>query len=136
MAKANSPLRLQKSLVEAAALAGQQFHRSTAEQIEYWADLGRRVAAVLDPIKLAEIRAGIATLKVEPALCLPLDVDAVFSKLQHQCERGELSTSVTAVYPRYQASSSHPGYLEQIAADGTRTVGMFCNGVFKRCTQD
>lgn len=130
MAKAASPVRLEKSLVEAATLAGQQFHRSTAEQIEYWADLGRRVAAELDPLKLAEIRAGIATLKVVPALCLPLNTDAVFSELQRRRERGELSPSVTTVYPRYQAATSHPGYLEQIAADGTRTVGMFCYGVF------
>lgn len=62
MAKVASQVCLQKSLVDAATVAGQQFHRSTAEQIEYWADLGRRVAAVLDPLKLAEIRAGIATL--------------------------------------------------------------------------
>lgn len=130
MAKASSQVRLQKSLVDAATVAGQQFHRSAAEQIEYWADLGRRVAAVLDPLKLAEIRAGIATLKVEPVFCPPLDTDAVFADLQRRDERGELAWSVTTTYPRYQAATSHPGYLEQISADGTRTVGMFRNGVF------
>lgn len=56
MAKAASPVRLQKSLVDAATVAGQQFNRSTAEQIEYWADLGRRVAAVLDPLMGARER--------------------------------------------------------------------------------
>lgn len=130
MAKATSPVHLQKTLIDAATLSGQQFHRSAAEQIEYWADLGRRMAGVLNPLELAELLAGISTLKLEPALCVPLDIDAVFAKMQYSRVCGELAAAVTTTYPRYQAAISHPGYLEQINADGTRTVGMFSNGVF------
>ncbi|MCK5666750.1 MAG: hypothetical protein KAI17_24840, partial [Thiotrichaceae bacterium] len=39
MAKALSPVRLQDDLMKAAKLTGDRFHRSTAEQIEYWADI-------------------------------------------------------------------------------------------------
>ena len=49
MPKANSPIRLQAELMQAAALSGKRNHRSTAEQIEYWADMGRRVASFVDP---------------------------------------------------------------------------------------
>jgi hypothetical protein len=50
MAKAASPIRLQKELMQAAELTAKRFHRSTAEQIEYWADLGRSVSSTLDPM--------------------------------------------------------------------------------------
>ncbi len=39
MAKSASPIRLQEDLMQAAALTGERFHRSTAEQIEYWAEM-------------------------------------------------------------------------------------------------
>jgi hypothetical protein len=44
MAKAASPIRLQEELMQAAESTAKRFHRSTAEQIEYWADLGRSVS--------------------------------------------------------------------------------------------
>jgi len=40
--------------MESAALVGARHHRSAAEQIEYWAALGRQVARVLDPDSLLE----------------------------------------------------------------------------------
>ena len=49
MAKAASPIRLQQDLMQAAETTAKRFHRSTAEQVEYWAELGRSVAATLDP---------------------------------------------------------------------------------------
>jgi ParD-like antitoxin of type II ParDE toxin-antitoxin system len=40
MAKAASPIRLQTELMQQAEPTAKRFHRSSAEQIEYWADLG------------------------------------------------------------------------------------------------
>ena len=60
MPKAASPVRLQQELMQAAALSGGRFHRSTAEQIEYWAEIGRQVANLLDPDTLLAIAAGLA----------------------------------------------------------------------------
>ena len=130
MAKAASPVRLQQELMEAATVAGQQLHRSATEQIEYWADLGRRIAGVLDPLKLAEIASGVATLRVEPVNASPIDPDALFATLEDRRSLGELAPLVTTAYPRYQASTTHPGYLEQLDAEGRRTVGMFQSGIF------
>lgn len=130
MAKAASPVRLQKDLMDAATLAGDLLHRSAAEQIEYWADLGRKIARFVDPDKLLEIQSGLAHLKVVPNTVAPINADDIFSALEARRRMGELSRSVTTATPSYQASITHPGYLEQIDKNDHRTIGMFQNGVF------
>ena len=77
MAKAASPVRLQQELMEKATLAGARQHRSAAEQIEYWAALGRQMAGVVDPDTLLDVLSGLATLKVVPVAGVAVEVDAV-----------------------------------------------------------
>lgn len=72
MPKASSPVRLQDDLMRSAGLAGARQHRSTAEQIEYWASLGRQVASFVDPDSLLEVAAGVAILQVVPIVANPL----------------------------------------------------------------
>ncbi|MDO9469638.1 MAG: hypothetical protein Q7J23_02775, partial [Nitrosomonas sp.] len=62
MAKSASPIRLQENLMRAAALTGERFHRSTAEQIEYWAEIGCNMSKILDPDDLLSISAGLAKI--------------------------------------------------------------------------
>ena len=62
MAKAASPIRFQQDLMQAAESTAKRFHRSTAEQIEYWAELGRSVSSTLDPDILLSIKAGLAKI--------------------------------------------------------------------------
>lgn len=88
MAKAVSPVRLQDNLMQAAKLTGDRFHRSTAEQIEYWADIGRKVSKVLDPDTLISISTGLTQLKVEPIYGKPIDPDDVFNLLETQRRQG------------------------------------------------
>ena len=66
MAKAASPIRLQKELMQAAESTAKRFHRSTAEQVEYWADLGRKISPTLDPDVLLSIKSGLTVIKTEP----------------------------------------------------------------------
>ncbi len=131
MAKAHSPLRLEAQLVENAALAGKQLHRSTAEQIEYWADIGRSVAHVITPDTLLQVTAGLAKVNVEPVVGPTVDPDALFETLEASRAQGTLSDSLTQASLRYQASANHPGLLEQIDKDGTITLGQFRNGRFE-----
>ena len=130
MAKASSPIRLQDDLMKAAKLTGKRFHRSTAEQIEYWADIGRKVSTVLDPDTLISITAGLAQVKVEPIYGKPIDPDEVFNLLETQRQQGSLTQVVTSSAIKYQSSLTHPGYLEQIDQDGNVLVGQFKNGEF------
>lgn len=136
MAKAASPVRLQNELMQAAGVAGARLHRSAAEQVEYWASLGRQVAGVVDPDTLLKIAAGLARLKVEPTIAQPIDTDAVFAAVEADRRSGELPGKVTGAAIRYYASASHPGYLEQVDERGVRTVGTFLNGVFTPMHED
>ncbi|MBU0499367.1 MAG: ParD-like family protein [Gammaproteobacteria bacterium] len=130
MPKSASPVRLQSELMQAASVAGKRLHRSAAEQVEYWASLGRQIAAVVDPDTLLKVSAGLARLKVEPTAAQPIDPDAVFATVEADRHSGELPMKVTNAAIRYQASIKHPGHLEQIDEHGVRTVGTFHRGIF------
>lgn len=130
MAKATSPVRLQDDLMQAAKLTGERFHRSTAEQIEYWADIGRKVSKVLDPDTLLSISTGLTQVKVEPIYGKPIDPDDVFNLLESQRQQGTLTQTVTSSTIKYQSSLDHPGYLERIDQQGNVSVGQFKNGEF------
>lgn len=130
MTKAASPVRLQDDLMKAARIAGARMHRSAAEQVEYWASLGQQIARFVDPDVLLEVAAGLAHIKVEPTVAQPVDPDSVFASVETDRRSGKLSKQVTAAIFRYQASATHPGYLEQLDPSGFCTVGTFQNGVF------
>lgn len=130
MPKSASPVRLQQDLMDSASLAGSRHHRSAAEQIEYWAGLGRQVAAVLDPDTLLDVASGLARLKVEPVSARPVDPDEISGAVETARRSGRLSRQVSTAALRYQASATAPGLLEEIDRDGRRRLGRFENGRF------
>jgi len=130
MAKAASPVRLEKELMEAASRSGERLHRSAAEQVEYWADIGRTVDASVSPDSLLEVATGLARLKVERVVAVPVDPVDVFADLERDRNSGRLAESIPGAGVRFQAAKDTPGALERIDADGTTTVGTFENGEF------
>lgn len=142
MPKASSPVRLEADLMQAATITGERAKRSAAEQIEYWAGLGRNIAKTIDHDTLLAISTGLAILKVEPVIGEALEVDSVFNALAQSRDSGELSEQIVALASgtperepsanqvRYQAAANDTGFLEQLKADGTVTVGQFINGEF------
>ena len=130
MAKAASPVRLQEDLMQAASVAGGRLHRSASEQVEYWASLGRQIAAFVDPDALLKVGAGLARLKIEPTTSQPIDPDAVFAAVEADRRSGELPKKMTTSAIRYYASVSRPGCLEQVDENGVHTIGTFHSGVF------
>ncbi|MBA3755878.1 MAG: hypothetical protein H0X02_06470 [Nitrosomonas sp.] len=130
MAKSASPIRLQEDLMQAAVLTSERFHRSTAEQIEYWAEMGRNVSQMLDPDDLLSISAGLAKIRVEPVHSEPIDPGEVFQSLEAERASGILLQTVTSSSIKYQISLAHPDYLEQINPDGTIKTGKFQGGIF------
>jgi len=130
MAKSASPIRLQEDLMKAAESAAGRFHRSTAEQIEFWAELGRSVADTLDPDVLLSVKSGLSRIKVEPVYGEPVDPEAVFGTLETQRKNGTLSKQVTNAAFRYQISAKHPGYLDRIDRQGNINTGRFVDGQF------
>ncbi len=116
--------------MQAAESSARRFHRSTAEQIEYWAELGRAVSSTLDPDILLSISAGLARLQVEPLVSEPVDPASVFASLDANRASGKLTQEITSSALRYQASATHPGYIECINSEGEVTVGQFQQGEF------
>ncbi|MEH6503334.1 MAG: hypothetical protein V7682_05460 [Cycloclasticus sp.] len=130
MAKASSPIRLQDDLMQSAKLTAKRFHRSAAEQIEYWAELGRSVSSTLDPDVLLSVVSGLTKIKTEPVHSPRIDPSNVFNALERERKGGQLSNAVSQSVLRYQASSTHPGFLERIERNGAITIGLFENGQF------
>ena len=130
MTKSASPIRLQSDLMQAAKVTGKRMHRSTAEQIEYWADMGRRVATILDPDALLSVALGLAKIKIEPVYGRPIEADEVFKSLEGDRRSGLLPEIISSSATKYQISENHPGYLEQINQDGEIATGQFDNGEF------
>ncbi|MCP9793615.1 hypothetical protein KBY95_04790 [Cyanobium sp. Aljojuca 7A6] len=117
--------------MESAALVGARHHRSAAEQIEYWAALGRQVARVLDPDSLFDVAAGLTRLRLEPVVAPIVGPGQVFAALNADRVSGTLVEAVSTAAFRYQASISQPGHLDQIGPDGKRLVGTFRHGSFE-----
>lgn len=131
MAKSASPIRLQDDLMKLAAVTGKRYHRSTAEQIEYWAAMGRDVSEMLNPDDLLSVSTGLATIKVVPVRSEPVDPVEVFRGLEDQRSVYKtLPQTITSSSVKYQSSLTHPGYLEQINSSGEIKVGKFHNGEF------
>ncbi len=131
MAKAASPIRLQHSLMVAARNSGQIEHRSATEQVEYWADLGRKISKVMRAVDLIRIQAGLAKITLEEITPAPVDSKSVFSRLDSLRDSGELTDSISSACVRYQASSSQLGLLDQVHEDGRVLTGSFVGGEFK-----
>lgn len=131
MAKAHSPIRLESSLMKSAALAGEAFKRSASEQVEFWASIGRLVAPRMTPNEILELQAGLAQLKIEKSRPVSIDPTSLFAEVKQKRQSGTLEKAIGHKKLRYQASITQPGFLEQVATDGSVTVGRFENGEFK-----
>ncbi len=114
--------------MSAATAAGIPLQRTAAEQIEYWADIGRKVAKTVDPETLLAVQAGLAVLRVDHAESSCVDPDAVFKIHDEERKSGALSEAIASGSVRYQASMSKPGYLEACYPDGHIEVGQFTDG--------
>ncbi len=119
-------VRLDDDLFHQAEAEGRVFHRSPPRQIEFWADLGRRVSALMTPTDVVALLQGIATVRVETRKTPALDLDDVLGQLERDRTRLNV-TKGAAVY--YEASRTHPGLIDQVTPQGRRT-GRFQNGEF------
>jgi len=130
MVKAASPIRLQKSLMDQAAIEGKLNSRSATEQAEYWMDIGRRLSRIINSESLLSVTAGLATINIEPVKTQVIDAVSVFKNLEQQRKKGTLSSIVTSSTQVFQASREFPGYLEYIDEHKQVTVGQFRDGEF------
>ena len=125
-----SPMRLDDALIRDAEAEARLNRRSLPKQIEFWADLGRRMARLVSPEDLIRIQLGLGRLTIEETRSVGAAPEEVFASVEALRERGDLSAAVTRAPLAYQAVPGEPGILEQVSRDGRRIRGHFINGEF------
>ena len=126
------PLRLDDDLVSAAAQVGSIQKRTTRNQIEFWAELGKAVEPLLDITDVYAIIQGLKKINVEPVISAPVTSSDVFDSLENSRTSDALIKNVASTPFYYEASLSRPGLLDRVEADtGKRQTGQFLNGEFK-----
>lgn len=126
----SSPLRVNDSLFHDAEIEGSIMNRSTAKQVEFWAELGKRVAQSVTPSDMIALMQGIAHVRVELPDSRPINPDKVFAAVDKASTAGALGQQITRGGLYYEASKSRPGLLDMVMPDGARLTGRFNNGSF------
>ncbi|MCF6264812.1 MAG: ParD-like family protein [Xanthomonadales bacterium] len=124
------PIRLDDRLVREAEAAAQSQSRTTPLQIKFWADIGKRVAESASISDIEAIMSGYAIIKAEALPTSAIDSVDVFKMVNKRRADSSLSASVSTANVRYEASTSHPGMLVKVRADGKRQSGYFKDGEF------
>ncbi|HEC29564.1 MAG TPA: hypothetical protein ENI65_08260 [Gammaproteobacteria bacterium] len=126
----STPLRVNDSLFKTAEAEGSLLNRSAAKQVEFWAELGKRVAHSITPTDLLALMQGIANVHVEVPESQPVNSEHVFAAVDNASSMDSLGQQITRGSLYYEASKSRPGLLDQVMPDGTRITGRFSNGSF------
>ena len=124
------PIRVNDDLAREAEIEGDLMHRSMPKQVEYWAELGKRLSNSLRPKDLLALMQGIAEIRVEIPPPPTVEAEEVFEAVEMASASGRLGPQLTQGYMYYEASTNRPGYLEQEMPDGTRRIGQFKDGEF------
>lgn len=126
----STPLRVSNGLFQAAEAEGSLLNRSTAKQVEYWAELGKKIAHTITPVDMLALMQGIARVRVEIPAARPLDPLQIFATVDQSRLNTQLGQQITRGSLYYESSISRPGLLDQVKADGSRLTGRFSGGVF------
>lgn len=126
----STPLRVNDGLFQAAEAEGTLMNRSAAKQVEFWAELGKRVAHSVSPSDMLALMQGIAQVQVEVAASKAIDATHVFATVEDARSSGQLGQKITRGHVYYEASHSKPGWLDKVMPDGRRETGRFENGLF------
>ena len=126
-----SPMRLDATLIEAAARVAGVYKRTVPKQIEFWAELGREVERVIGVEDVIAVTQGLKKITLTPLDSRAVDPDDVLEVLESKRSRGVLAAEVTQAAFYYEASQARPGFLDRVdRATGRRETGRFQNGEF------
>jgi len=126
----STPLRVNESLFHEAEAEGSLLNRSAAKQVEFWAELGKRVAHSVSSADLLALMQGIADVRVELPESRPVDSEQVFAAVDKASGKKQSGQKITRGHVYYEASLSRAGLLDQVMPDGSRRSGHFRNGEF------
>jgi hypothetical protein len=127
-----SPIRLKDSIIREAEAEAALFSRSVPKQIEFWAEIGRRISHSVTPNELMALLNGIAEIRIDIIDTQPIDATQIFAAVERKNKNGSLAKAMTQTSLYYEASKSNPGLLDCVQEDGSRTSGYFRNGKFEQ----
>lgn len=125
-----SPMRLNSRLIKSAEIAGRCHKRTAPKQIEYWAEIGKRIEQALSNNDLIAVTQGLVCLRLESIPSSPLDPLEIFDAVDKDSSSGNLVGRVTQATIFYEASRSRRGLLDRVHPDGRRETGRFQDGDF------
>ena len=126
----STPLRVNDGLFNEAEAEGSLLSRSAAKQVEYWAELGKRVAHSVTPADILALMQGIARVHIEVPATQPVNPENVFEMVDKASSAKQSGQPITRGGLYYEASKGRPGLLDQVMSDGTRLTGHFSKGSF------
>lgn len=127
-----SPMRLDSALIAAAEREAAIQKRSIPKQIEFWAELGKAVEHLIGFDDVIAVTQGLKRIELAPYISTTVSPDDVFDMLESRRSAGTLSDDVTGAAVYYEASKTHPGYLDRVNSTiRKRETGRFQNGDFK-----
>ena len=135
MKQLKSAIRLDPVLVHEAEMEAHIHKRTTPKQIEYWAEIGKKVSEFIDLTDLLAVSQGIALIEIKEKVSYSVDSEKIFSRVEAESASGYLSEKVTNAAVSYEADVARPGVLIRINSDGSRDVGHFRNGKFFKIKQ-
>jgi len=115
------PLRIDGELIKEARTSGTVFHRSIAQQLEHWANLGKVLEGALTVRSVAHVK----------SLKQPVDLDRLLAKAGSSAgQRRTLALLAKKKGPLYGVKADRPGVLLQYRPDGTKVAGQMSKGAF------
>ncbi len=128
---ATQSIRLDINLISQAKLAAAMQCRSTPNQLEYWANIGRMISSVIAMEDACAIYQGLKKLRIEPTETIPVNSETVFNNLEADREKRFANKPITSAPFYFEASQKIHGLLDKVdSVTGARKTGKFANGEF------
>jgi len=125
----SKPLRVNDALFMSAETEGALMKRSAAKQVEYWAELGRRISSSIAPNDMISLMQGIAQVRIDLPGTSSIDSQQIFTAVETNATQST-GSRITGGGVYYEASQNKPGLLDQVMPDGSRSTGHFEGGEF------
>ena len=126
----SAPLRVKDQLFQEAEAEGALLNRSAAKQVEFWAQLGKILSRSISNDDVLALMQGIASIQIEIPEVQRVEPQEVFTAVDKVRQSGDLARQITPGSVYYEASTRHPGLLDEVGPDGSRRSGHFSDGKF------
>jgi len=131
----SSPIRLKESLIRDAEAEAKLFSRTVPKQIEFWAEIGKRISHSITSTELIALVHDLAEVRIETVSSSPIDSTQLFATVETKSNDGSLARELKSHSLYYEASKANPGLIDCVQEDGIRQSGYFRDGEFVKQDQ-